>query len=704
MGFGSLIQRITWRVSGQSGSGSGLYTPSTNQFDYAIGGVPLLSAAADQRPDTEKLVPQNKQQFENFQDPGEYSLQQWWLRSQGSFIGGAGVIYQDPDTQGEHKNIRYAHSVGCDPFTDVDNMLLLKECNPTSALNLFGANVGPAYVGAYTSTVFGDSVFIAKGNQVTNVTVGVSDLPAATPVQYGTAGSTSVLTGGMAILAEAQQQNVDSFVFLYDPATGSNTGIYRARAGFPSLNTALLYPVPGLSAEPNVTVGIGRGSVYFGLENSLYVLDPYASAPTALPTPKAAIPLGQTIVSVTDGPDAVYVGANSFNQGFIYKTTVDSTTGLVNGLQLTAVMPYGELINDAQSYVSTYLVVTTTNGIRVGQFSPGFSGAILNYGPKLITVNRIGLKGGPESGSGFGRIRFYGSRAYITTQGQGQQDGIFGLMAVDLSTVVQDVNTGANYNAYCTWDYVPNTNIPIIDVDVSAQGRPIFTYGTGSNAVVALEHQNNYISSGYFDTGRCRFNTIEPKLFKYVSVRTQVPLLGDVNVALLDDTGGLTNYITYGPTLAPGTTDIATPSPQGPRNWEAFRFTLFRNTIDPTLTPKFDAWQIKALPGVLKQRNIIRNFIMTNSQKDRNGQTYTSDTLALDQLNAIRQMAQRGDTITFQDLVQGIATQVIIDDYQFTMMTPPGPNKENYGGYLTLNLRTVADAVPPPTNPPPEVD
>jgi hypothetical protein len=58
-------------------------------------------------------------------------------------------------------------------------------------------------------------------------------------------------------------------------------------------------------------------------------------------------------------------------------------------------------------------------------------------------------------------------------------------------------------------------------------------------------------------------------------------------------------------------------------------------------------------------------------------------------------MCQRGDTVTLQDLVNNISDQVIIDDYQFTMMTTPGPNSENYGGYLTIQMRTVADSVPP---------
>jgi hypothetical protein len=38
---------------------------------------------------------------------------------------------------------------------------------------------------------------------------------------------------------------------------------------------------------------------------------------------------------------------------------------------------------------------------------------------------------------------------------------------------------------------------------------------------------------------------------------------------------------------------------------------------------------------------------------------------------------------------------VVVDDYNFVQTAPPGPNAENYGGFLQINMRTVADVVPP---------
>jgi hypothetical protein len=678
MGYGSLVQKIVYKVSGRVAASSGLYVPMDYQYDYAIGGIPLLSATGDTRPDTEKPVPQRKDQFDAFKDPGEYSLNQWWLRSQSSFSGGAGIVYQDPDTQGTAKNIRFAQSLGVDPFTDPDLLGLLRETEQCTAIG--GTNSGFAYLASQING-FGDCVWVARGDTVEMRQVAASDLTINSTAVIPTSGSTQSITGDIATF-KAVSGIVETYfavVFMADYSSVANSGIWRVDEG--SAAATRIYQPPANINFP--TIAKARGLIAFGSNNSLYMLDPYAAANTALPvSPNAAIPVDQTIVSITDGPDAVYVGANDDLRGYIYKSTFD-TNGLVNGLTLTAVLPDGEKINDCQAYVSTFMVITSNSGIRVGSFTS--SG--ISYGPQILTVPVT------PGDSGFGKIAFYGNRAYIATLGESQHQGSKGIMAVDLGTLINDTNTGAVFNPYCTWTYFPANTDAVQDVCTTRTGRVAFSAEAGIDAKVYVEHESKLIESGFLDTGRCRFNTIEPKLFKYFSIRTPVPLLGEVTVAVLDDSGGMTNYVTYGPNLDPGTGDIATPNPGGPRNWEALRFTLRRSATDVTVGGELDSWQIKALPGTLKQRMLVHQFLCFNSMEDKTGNRIAGDQQSISILTAIRQMCQRGDTVTFQDLAQDISTQVIIDDYQFTMLTTPGPNKENYGGYLTVTMRTVADAV-----------
>lgn len=698
MGLASLVQDIVYRISGRVLSSSGLYVPSDYQYDYALGGIPFLSAASDTRPDLEGPIEQRKQQFDNQKDPGEYSLNQWWLRSQSSFIGGAGVVYQDPDTQGESRNLRYANSVGVDPFTDPDNIQLLHEVNEsTEYVNLDSSvGLGVEWFDQVSSTIDGNVWLVDFNGNVNVATVNAGDILITGSATIPSAVLTTQLE---TYSSDGLAPSFDDTPYLYAYSDDSaNGGLWKVNSL--TLATSRVYSRAAfIGSLPVNAMSLSRGLIYINIGSALYSLDPNATPTTAWPaTPVATVPANQEIISITDGPDAIYVAANDEVQGYIYKSTFDSN-GVVNGLTQIAVLPLGERINCIAAYVATYMVITTMTTVRVATFT----GAGLSYGPPLITVpiEAAGTPGIPGLGfnrSGFGKIAFYGTRAYFTVQSStSQHDGAWGTMAIDLGVVINDNNTGSQTNAYSTWVYSPLTTRFMCDLAVTKTGRIIYTTVTGSGPFSGhlwLEHKTNLVGQGYLDTGRCRFNTIEPKLFKYISVRTDDPLRGEITVAVLDQGGGVTTYVTYGESFAPGTEDVPTPVPTGPQNWIALRFTLRRDADEPELGPKLDSWQIKALPGTLKQRRITRQFLCFNSEKDKTGAEISGDTQSLDKLTAVRQMCQRGDTVTFQDLTNNISDQVVIDDYQFTMLAPPGPNSENYGGYLTVVMRTVADSVP----------
>src|SRR5690606_23702564 len=124
-----------------------------------------------------------------------------------------------------------------------------------------------------------------------------------------------------------------------------------------------------------------------------------------------------------------------------------------------------------------------------------------------------------------------------------------------------------------------------------------------------LEEESTLIPEGWLATGRIRFNTEEPKLFKFFSIRTP-PLHAELLVSLLTEGGGEIPYITYGPSFAPGQGDIATPQPPGPQNWVELKFTLRRSADDVTVGPVMNGWQIKALPGSIRQRIITQTFLL----------------------------------------------------------------------------------------------
>jgi hypothetical protein len=692
VGFNSMINRLPQKISGRSAQTTGNYQLTDNLYDFAIGGLPLISAAGDQRPDVEQPVEQRKNQFDNFKDPGEYSLSQWWLRSQSEFNGGAGIVYQDPDTQNTYlltKNTRYDTSLGIDPFTDYSVISLLNETNlsaalPTALDNGFGF---PAYLQSFTGGgANSDYMYIARGH-----TIYVAQINSADVTITGTFPLTTEITqnfgitGGIAYSGYGAQGFNTAFVYQDQLASGHD-GVWSL-----DVSGVLTNIYAGDGTHLTKTIGFLKGQLLLASGGNIYQLNT-TGARAALPTPVAVLPQGQYVTSMTAGPDAVYISANDGAQGYIYKTTYSTTTiTQINGVIQIAVLPEGEQVNSIAFYVGTYLVLATEKGVRIANVTQ----AGIVYGPLIFTIPKTV---GNNTTNGCKGIVFFGTLAYIGTYSTSpQHDGAWGTYAIDLGTINTDNVTNFSVNAYCRWNYSPNTTTPVFDLTVSQSGRLLFSTLNANSATQGqlwIQHATNRIGQGYLQTGRCRFNTVEPKLFKYFSVRSG-PLQGNISVSVIDQGGGETNYITYTSSLAPNGNDVPISFPFGQQDWIKLKFYLNRNGSTLSQGANMNGWQIKALPGVTRQRMIEKWFSCFNNIQDKAGNRIGNNSYALDTLNLIRTMCQRQDTVNFQDLVNGVSTLVVVDNYQFVEMGPPGPDKENYGGYLKLDLRTVADSVPP---------
>ena len=207
----------------------------------------------------------------------------------------------------------------------------------------------------------------------------------------------------------------------------------------------------------------------------------------------------------------------------------------------------------------------------------------------------------------------------------------------------------------------------------------------------AKEQATELLPIGTLDTGRIRFNTEEPKLYKFFSIRTPSPLIGDLSITVLTEGGGEIPYITYGPTLSSGIKDVAITQPFGPQNWMKFRFTLERGS-DTSTGAVMNGWQVKALPGSIRQRMISQIFQLFDEETDKTGQRIGYDGYARDRFENFKGVARAGDVVLYQELAEGLVTSVVIDDWEFRQSAPPGPNRGALGGYLTVVMRTVAES------------
>ena len=160
----TLVNPIPFEISSYGGAGvGGSYSLSDLRYDYALGGIPFLSATQDAWPYTEGMAEIRKQQFDSFAEPGEQSLYGWWLRSQSTFNAGAGVLYQDPDADNQF-NFRFADSLGVDPWTS-GQLALLKQ--PTNRGSL---TASPVRVQGFVDGSGVDSAWVANGTTLTKYT------------------------------------------------------------------------------------------------------------------------------------------------------------------------------------------------------------------------------------------------------------------------------------------------------------------------------------------------------------------------------------------------------------------------------------------------------------------------------------------------------------------------------------------------------
>ena len=650
-----IVRRIPDSVGHLASFVNNSYGLQDNAYDYAVAGIPFLSAIQGgdyihKRAYTEGMAPIRKEQFDSFAEPGEQSLQGWWLRSQSSFEGGAGILYADPDSDNQF-DVRFADSLGVSPWTPGEMSLLR-----STSLGLTSSGKLPVLVEGFIDTSGVDAYWNVRGDDLVKVT---------------DAGSTNVIVGAGATIYDITSTGKRYFI-------GRTNGIY---SGVDAAAPSQLYS----GVFTNWVVEFLKGRLIACTDNKVYqLLTAPPGAPVALPTAPTSATGGLVYThqddawrwsSIADGPNAIYISGGSGTNSEIhsFSATVDSTgIPVLSWTGVTATMPTGEVINSIYTYVQSFIGIATNKGFRVGTID---SGGNIAYGPLLFT---------PTGGcSGI-----VGEDTFMWVGSTNAHDGSTGLFRVNLGVQVQQQTTNATRYAYAR------------DIYYAGQGRvgSVTNFGASDRRVFAIdgigsikESSGTLVSSGYLKTGRVRFNTEEPKLYKFFSVRTPVPLPGNVEISVLTEGGGEIPTVTYGPTESSGTKDVGISQPVGPQNWLALKFILTPGP-DPTRGGIINGWQMKVLPGSIRQRIITQVFEMFDSETDKTGQRIGYDGYARDRMQKFQAAARAGDVVLYQELQENLSTQVVIDDWTFEQLSPPGPNRGTLGGHLTVVMRTVADS------------
>ena len=630
-----ITEGIPYTLSNPAGSTN--FQATGVSYDIAINGLPFFLAASDDSPYRRVTAQYRKQQYDQTREAGEQSLTGWWFRSQSSFHLGQGIKYFEP-AQDESLRFQYTESKGVDVWTKGQATLLNSTVRALSTSNT------PIIIGANDGT--NDCLVTTDGIELKKITMSNDT---ATPSTYTQAGTKSAIL----------DLTTDGIRYFFINGTKIHQGAIT------SGSSVLAYNAP---ATTSARIKYVKQRLIATINNSVFELDATAVADAALPTAHYIHPQTDwTWTTISEGPNAIYVGGYSRKNSSIYKITLDLANANALGFPELSVpsvvidLPEGETINTFDTYLGTYAVLCTNKGVRVGVL--GAEGDV-SYGPLLFETECTD-------------VVFRDKFAYVSTK-QGSESG---LVRIDLS---QPVVPNSLEFAYA-WDVCASGETTLTNSTAFLGGTDRVAFSVPGDGVW-IESYGVKVASGYLKTGFIRYNTLEGKLFKLLTPRIDTTN-GSLNISSIGY--DYTEYAIGSFAEESVVQEIGIPYPQGPQEYLAFKFTLNRDAQDSTLGPLFTGYQLKSLPAVPRQRLIQYPLFCFDHESDKFGVEVGYEGSSWDRMQQLEAVENAGDSIRIEDFRTGESFIGLIEEMDFINKTPQDKKFSGFGGLLVVTIRSV---------------
>jgi len=622
-----ISESIPTHISGRTSNP--IYISKGVLADIAIAELPFRLAISDQNPYQRETADFRRQQIDTSAEPGEQTLAQWWVRDQESWHRGAGINFYEPGSNEGVTKYRYDSSVGVDVWTEGEAKLLHKTPLVTAASGGQNAYCTPAKV---------------SGTNVVFMVVGttLSRYDGTTKTDYtGTAGSEPVVAGSKVL-------------------TGSTAGILAGDTTGSSLS--VLWASTGAAVRPwwvKSRIIASKANVLYDLTLASGTID--GSTPKLYEHPDA----NWTWTAVAEAPGAILASGYSNGYGFIYRFNLtDGAAGAsptVGGASQVADFPPGEEVHSIKSYLSTYLAIGTTRGVRVGLMDVDGS---VQYGPLIIeTVNPVRCFGARD------RFIYAGIEAGI--------DGMSGCARIDLSQQVSDLRFAYAYDA---------------NIQTTGQVQSVAFLGTTERVAIGafakgfyLQSATLYEDTGYIMSGRIRFGTVEPKAFNRAKIRAAIPEGTGVSLTTVNAQGVEEFIIRLGGSFNTDE-DLTLKSVADTGQAHAQILLTLDSSDDGLLTPTLNSFQVKATPLPRIQRLIRYPVLIQDVEEDRNGNKTGKIGDGARKLAALEGLEQGRSEILVQDFRNGESYSAQVRTVQFISDTPPSRNRPNFGGLCLITV------------------
>ena len=643
-------------------SSNALWSNTDVSYDTAVGGLPFIYAINDTRPYLRQTAPFKKDQFDNGAEPGEQSLSGWWLRSQSSFHGGAGVNFFDPLSNDENGHYRFNDSKGVNVWTK-GQATLLKSCSTTH--HTTGPIASNGTVQQHVRSIKWNStsgVLLHDEYDVDKIAV---DGTLTHFIDYISGTDSPVYaicddgTFAYWITNTATKKTVYK-----KPLTGA-----APSSGGTTADIVKMFDEVGTIS--NATMEYVKDRIIMCADNKVYE---FPTSAVAMPTTIYPHPTTTHVyTSVAASGPAVYVSGYNGIQSTIQKFNL-VTSGATAGNLLTmssaavaAEMPVGEVIHKIYYYLGK-MAIGTSKGIRVATVSD--SDGSITYGPLIVQTSQPVYD-------------FAARDKYIwCATGVGGEPGT---IRIDLGTEIEPLRY-----AYANDVYSPGVSGHVTTGCAFADGtdRLIFTtaYASSENGGIYIEDASTLLTTGYVTTGKVRYSTLEPKNFKRLLVRGNFNK-GSLTLQSVTKDGTIYDHITYESGVSP--VEVATTQPETPQEYVSFKFIFNRDSTTTSTGPTFEGWQAKATIATPRQRVMQFPVYCFDVETDRYNTVVGYEGRADDRLRALEAIEENGDVVIWQDLTTGESRQCVIEQVTFSRMTPPDKRFDGQGGVLEIRIRTV---------------
>jgi hypothetical protein len=360
--------------------------------------------------------------------------------------------------------------------------------------------------------------------------------------------------------------------------------------------------------------------------------------------------LNSTGWHLSDSPGAVFIA----NGRDIYATTVvdEGLLPTIGAPAVVAQLPVGEYVRGIKFYLGQ-MVIATSAGIRLAQV--GQDGLALAYGPLVV-----------EGSAQVGRIAVRGNSAFVPL--------LIGsdLSLVELSFLDSVSDLVRPYSR--RWKFAGAGASP--SGVFLADDLTLRTYDE-----TGLYKESTLATTGWLQTSNLRMGTLDPKAFRYLTVRT-TGTTGSVAVSVITPNGTTTSVGTVNAgTSADLSLASALPTPV---EYVALKFTF---TGSGGAGPTLVGFQLKALPVPKRQRMIRVPLMLFDQERNRSGQQIVAD--PWDRLAALEALEESNAVVTFTDRETGETGSAYIEAIEVSRKAPAATGSGGFGGVIFVTLRRL---------------